>query len=425
VVRNAFAEKPDRTWAAKEVGLIVPRQQGKGTILEAVELAYLFLFDARLIFHSAHEFRTAKEAYRRIRGLVESTPHLRTQVKQWRQSNEDVSLELKNGAYLRFVARSSGATRGLTADAVIFDESFNLSRDALAAMLPTTMTNPNAQFWYTSSAGMESSHVLAGIRERGRTGDPRLAYFEWSAPDDADLDDPEAWAQANPGLGIRVHADAIATMRAALDDDAFARENLGIWYDPNAQSVIDADLWTAAADPASVATDPVAFAVDVAPDRRTASIGVAAYRADGLLHLEVPESRAGTGWVAERLAQMVARANPCAVVLDGTGPAGSLLPELDRAGIEVTSANARQMSQGCGLLYDAVTDKRLRHVNGTALNAALGSARKRVLGDSWVWQRKDTGTDITPLVACTLALWGLLATLPAPSVYEDRGMVTV
>src|SRR5690242_21208905 len=32
----------------------------------------------------------------------------------------------------------------------------------------------------------------------------RLAYFEWSAEDDAEPDDPEGWAQANPGLGIRI-----------------------------------------------------------------------------------------------------------------------------------------------------------------------------------------------------------------------------
>ena len=62
-------------WAAFEVGLIVARQNGKGTVLEALELAALFLFpDVRLILHSAHEFKTAQEAFLRVRALIEDNP---------------------------------------------------------------------------------------------------------------------------------------------------------------------------------------------------------------------------------------------------------------------------------------------------------------------------------------------------------------
>jgi hypothetical protein len=46
--------------------VIVSRQNGKGAILEARELAGLFQFGEELILHSAHEYRTAMEAFRRI-----------------------------------------------------------------------------------------------------------------------------------------------------------------------------------------------------------------------------------------------------------------------------------------------------------------------------------------------------------------------
>ena len=55
---------------------IVPRQNGKGAVLEARELAGLFLFGERLILHSAHQFKTAQEAFRRILFLVQSSPDL-------------------------------------------------------------------------------------------------------------------------------------------------------------------------------------------------------------------------------------------------------------------------------------------------------------------------------------------------------------
>ena len=53
----ALGEDRDGRWAAFEVGLVVPRQNGKGSILEARELAGLFLFGEQLILHSAHEFK--------------------------------------------------------------------------------------------------------------------------------------------------------------------------------------------------------------------------------------------------------------------------------------------------------------------------------------------------------------------------------
>jgi hypothetical protein len=46
------------------------------------------------------------------------------------------------------------------------------------------------------------------------------------------------------------------------------------------------------------------------------------------------------------------------------------------------------------------------------------------LGDAWAWSRKSSAVDISPLVACTLALFGLVAG-GGPSVYEDRGILVI
>jgi len=40
------------------------------------------------------------------------------------------------------------------------------------------------------------------------------------------------------------------------------------------------------------------------------------------------------------------------------------------------------------------------------MNVALSVARKRPLAGAWAWNRKDETSDITPVVAATLALWG-------------------
>ena len=42
-------------------------------------------------------------------------------------------------------------------------------------------------------------------------------------------------------------------------------------------------------------------------------------------------------------------------------------------------------------------------------NAILGSSR-RPLGEAWAWSRQGT-SDVTPLVAATLARWGAISTV--------------
>jgi len=66
------------------------------------------------------------------------------------------------------------------------------------------------------------------------------------------------------------------------------------------------------------------------------------------------------------------------------------------------------MAAAFGGFFDSVLDGRLRHLDQPLLNIALGSARKRRIGDSgFGWSRKDSVSDITPVTAATLALWGL------------------
>lgn len=170
--------------------------------------------------------------------------------------------------------------------------------------------------------------------------------------------------------------------------------------------MIDPDAWADLGDPTSTVLDPVTLAVDVTPDRKHAAIGVAGSRADGLDHVEVIEARRGTAWVVDRLVEVVGRSTVRGVVVDSLSAAASLVPAMQQAGLRVETTNARDMANACGLFYDAVVEQRLRHLAGPLLNATVGQARKRPLGDAWAWQRRDADTDLTPLVAVTLALWG-------------------
>jgi phage terminase large subunit-like protein len=414
VLDTGLGRREDRKWAAFEACLICSRQNGKGSILEALELAALFLvdFEVDLILHSAHEFKTAAEAFLRIQSLISRNPMFERRVSRIRTSNGSEAIELKNGKRLRFIARSKGSGRGFAADLVILDEAFNLGDEEMAALLPTLSTRPNPQVWYTSTAGNETSVQLGRVRERGLTGtDESLAFMEWSAAPGDDPDDPVSWARANPGMGIRISPEYIARERAALSPDAFARERLGAGLYPtdlaDAWQVIPREVWAGLCDPGSVPEDPVAFAADSMPEGRFSAVSVAGKRADGLLHVEVVDHQPGTAWVVPRLTELAAKHNPCAVVIDPTGQAGQLIAEVEAAGIEVLKPGPRDAAAACGQFFEAVTDSgTLRHRGDPALVRALGGAVSRPLADAWAWDRKNKTVDICPLVAATLALWG-------------------
>lgn len=402
VLDVALGERPDGKWSAFEVGLIVGRQNGKGAILEARELAGLFLFGEQLILHSAHEFKTAQEAFRRVLGLVQNTPDLEKLVSRVRTSHGEEGIELRSGARLRFVARSTGSGRGFSGDVVILDEAYNLPGQAMGALLPTMAARPNPQVWYTSSAGTEDSEVLARLKERGATGSSRLAYFEWSADARASLDDRDAWAQSNPGLGIRILPEFVEAERAALPEVEFARERMGIWADARREAAINAVLWASLVDADCEARSPVAFAVEINAERTKSSIMAAIKRPDGLVQVESIAYQPGTSWLLDKLKALNVDWQPVGIALNPSAAAGSLIPGLQAAGIEPALVSGREEAQACGAFYDAIVDKSIRHGNQTVLNIAVEQATKRPVGDSWVWHRR-TAMDISPLNGATLA----------------------
>lgn len=423
VLVNALGERADGSWAAFEVGIEVPRQNGKGGLLEARELAGLFLLGERLLIHSAHEFATAIEAFERMKVLIESCPDLDRQVDKVTNSHGFEGFKLKNGQRLRYKTRTKGGGRGFSADWVCLDEAMDIPDAFHNALYPTLSARPNGQMWYTGSAvdqeTMDNGLVFARVRERGVRGDdPRLAYFGWSpdiqSPDEVDphtASDPEMWAQANPGLGIRITTEYIEGEQRALGARGFAVERLGVgdWpaTDGSSSSKITEEAWNDCEDADSSCLDPVVLVFDVTPDRSRAVIGVAGWRDDSLAHVEVVDARKGTGWVGGRLAELVGEHNVLAVLYDERGPGASLVPGFSDLDVDLRPVKGGEQAEACGMFFDAVEQATVRHLGTADLLLAIRGAATRPLGDAWAWARKTSSANIAPLVTVTLAHWGL------------------
>jgi hypothetical protein len=445
VLRHSLGERQDGKWAAFEVALITSRQSGKNSCLEARELAEVYLVSQlagpRLVLHSAHRFDTSVEHFRRMENRISESPELLKRVKHrgskvtgFMHAHGDESIEFEDGSRIIFAARTRGGRRGFTADLLVFDESMEFPEDFMAAVVPTVSAKTGSQFlpgpqmWFTGSAvdQQKDPHgiVLARLRERGIKAEPNgsLAFFEWSADDDADPNDPLSWAQANPGLGIRITAEHIALEKASMPPRGFAVERLGIgdWpsTDPESERVISAQAWADLADPGSRITGSPTFALDVDPDQSWCTISAAGEREDGLYHVGVVEHRRGTEWVAPHCAELLKQFGDADLVIDPRSESHALLPDLEDAGVFPTRVGSADYAEACGGFFLIVSEKRLRYMPPQPeLDAAVAGARTAPLLDAWKWSRRNSSVLITPLVSVTLALWGARS-LGAPQVWS-------
>lgn len=444
-----FALGPDGVHPAMfELAVICARQNMKTGVLKMAALGWIYVVEVETITWSAHEMDTTREAFRDLVNLIENCPPLAARLADgptngiYRGNGTEMiefapSEACPYGQRIKFKARTKSGGRGLTGDKVILDEAFALNADHIGALMPTMSTRPEAQIVYGSSACREESDELRRIVTRGRSPDPavrrRLGYLEWCAPENScedpkcthyvgypgcAMDKREFVRMANPAAGRRISWQYLEDERAAMPPAEFGRERLG-WHDKPAMTEappISREMWRALADPDSAPVDPVAFGVYVNKAQTAAAIGVAGYRADGLYHVGVvPAVRGeqtlslpGTGWIPDRIKELFDSWGPCAVVIDEKSEAGSIIADLQKLGIEPVATNATAMAQACGKFLSAVRERELRHQGSRPLEDSVCAGKRRDLADAWAWDRKDQSSDITQLVAVTLALHGLI-----------------
>lgn len=425
VIRGMLGLDGNGMWASFEDGLNVARQNGKGVILQAVETFFLFELGYELVTHTAHEFKTSREHMHRVMAFVRNAPALNAQVRDrgYMTGNGNESLNLADGRRLIFQARSRMSGRGFSGDLLVWDEAMELAEEATGAQMPNLRASDaphGPKIIYAGSAvdqeSMPHGVSFARIRERGLAQGPGMSWHEWSAPVDHPdqlteemLEDRSVWRSANPSLedGL-IREEHMEREIASLPTRQSAVELFGVGDWPRTDglqdSVIDIGEWDALEDQGSVVDLlSASLAIDVSPERTTA-IALAGRNQNDDWHVEIQEHRQGTRWVVDRVVRMIENGAPEPVFLDAVGPANSLKVPLEEAGIRVETVSSTEHGASCGRLVDMVADRSLAHHGSAELRDAVRGAKKRPLGDSWAWSRKNSTVDISPLVAATLAL---------------------
>lgn len=429
-------------WATPEVGLVIARQNGKDAIIEGICLASLFLWRESFV-HSAHQFKTTKKAFLRLRGRILANPDLRKRLLQPIEGrgittgvgNEGIHLAetMDNGDPLEgmYVARSGGSGRGWTVPRVLYNEAWELDEDAIAAQTPAQSTMPDPQTIYITSPPDKEKHqnarVIGGLRTRALTGDdPDLAWLEWTAGDRKSLPgemteaakarrhDEAAYRRANPSFEI-VRPDGSRGVRAAflhrqarspMGPRWFDVEHLGIGDWPTSGDeqwlVIAEPYWhaRAGARPRPEPWPPLTLAIASSyPDAGWTSLAACWRDGDDLVG-ELVDRRPGTEWAIPRCDEIAAKLDSedrveelLAVAIAKSGPAGAvLLPELEDSELPILPVDPGGECQAAAGLKDDVAGlaPTFRHYGQETVTTSVGRAEKHHLGDRWRFSRTET-----------------------------------
>lgn len=429
--------------AYSQVIVVVMRQQGK------TELMLPFMTHRAIGFGAAQRIayttQTGSEARKKwedihiarlkaspFRDLFEPRLRLNAEAMIW-----------TNGSFWFPVppTTKTGGT-GDTLNLAVIDEGWSRpdNRTELA-MRPAMVTQENRQLLICSmvpgisrAKTVDSQYlrqkVAMGRRlvEQGVT--EGTAYFEWSAPEGRDPSDPATWWESMPALG---HTITEATIRGDHDTMVaegklidFCAEYLGWWPQEHKPTwtIIRERTWQSLRDPASEPDGRIAFAVDVSPERTSATIAACGRRADGDYHVEiiepgsqVPHGTQTLDWLEPRLLELIDKHEPVAVALDPRGPVRAvmarLVPFLEERGIPLETPNALEVAAACGRFYDLTAGDaeqdpevvRVRHLGQAELDRAVSGASKLESrhNGTFVWVRVGAAVNISPLYAATLA----------------------
>lgn len=458
----------------RKVVLLVGRQNGKSTVMQALSLWRLFVDRCGLVIGTAQDLEVAETLWAESLDMALDVEELRDEIqiggKIERQPGRKM-FQLRSRETYKVKAATRRGGRGLSGELVLLDElREHQTWDSWAAVTKTTNAKARAQIYGISNAGDASSIVLRYLRKTAHAelGDPDginseddveqlvdpeilddedadidsgLAIFEWSAEPGAALTDPEALAQSNPSLGYGGMRMSTLLSDAKTDPEwVYRTEVMCQWSEGALEGLYPAGSWEKSVDEDSQRgpDQPVALCVDVSWDRSHAYVGLASWRADGDVHVELIASRAGVDWVIPWLdaAERSETVRTAPVVVQAKGaPASSLIQPLTDAGRKVIEWGGSELGVGCGRFYDLVRaaigegteTQRVWHRSQRLLNLAAATAVPKPIGDAWVIDRKKSPADASPLIAVNGAAWALLSGLAKPkrSKYEDHELLTV
>lgn len=450
VLRDMCRTGEDGYFSAPEVVVSVPRQNGKGEILVARELAGIYLFGEKTILHTAHHLDTAVSARARLWEVISENDFLmswwdgnfRGAPREYR-SNGKEDIRFPNGSIVMFRTRSDKTARGLTCNLVVLDEAFELPEQRYSAINSTTAAVAGSQIIFISSPVNQLEHIHGSVfsakRWQGQDKAPGVYYAEWCAREDDNIHDIEAWKHANPSLVedspigvqlkfIKQNSETAKNSNAHLEQ--FLVENMGIgnWCPRDGEEeddnppIFDDETIDSILTDETVSITRQVLAIDSHPKRESIGISLCGKTADGGYHVH-------TGYLGEydmekvtkMVLNLIEKVDPEMIAIDGKNPSNLIVPSLIDAGYDVEQLNYAKVTESTQLFLQLIDDGRLSITADKEGRAkqALQDIRLRESANGAVNFERFSG-DVSGITSGAIGVWACNSALEAPVVVEKK-----
>ena len=217
-----------------ELLVLLPRGQGKTTLMAAIGLHHLLTVEGAAVYCAASSREQARILFETAGRFARELEHPNLVLRHLEIRYCDDPNEPKVfSRHLRVLAADAPRLHGLTPSLAIVDELHaHASDDVYLALKTAQLKRPGSRLITISTAGAGTDTPLGRLRARalalpsvtcrGAFTDargPELRMLEWAVPEDADVDDARVVKKANPAIWITV--EALREQRAAVPDLAY------------------------------------------------------------------------------------------------------------------------------------------------------------------------------------------------------------
>lgn len=399
------------SWSSSFCGGSVPRQNGKSLLVQARAEVGMFLYKETVIY-TAHLQKTATETFNEMRSFFEHKQMLKY-VKEIKQAIGREEITLKNGARIKFLARTRNGGRGQHGDLIIFDEAQELDVDEQTSFIPAISASRNPQTIYVGTPPDETvtATVFRNLRDKALNGNTtKMSWFEFSVDKIGDVLNKKRWADTNPALGKRIQIATVESEAEQFEPDKFARERLG-WWSPivsdEDEKAIDPEKWEKCASKQMKPDGKTAYGVKFSPDGAEVCLCGAVIPEEGkarISFIKRESTSEGLRWLADWLNERYM--NACCVVIDGKNGPDVLIDKIHdtwKHKKSIVRPRVKDVLAAVSLLTDAVNEQTVTwYKYQDALDESARTSVKRPIAGGWGFG----GEDSAPIEACSLALWG-------------------
>jgi phage terminase large subunit-like protein len=208
--------------------LSLPRGNGKSMLAAVVGLYGLFAdeVESPQVLVVASTEAQAKHIFNAAKRMIELDDRLADRAHIFK---DRIETPHNAGSFMALPATES-ALQGYDPTLMLVDELHVVTKAIWEAVSSAAGKRRESLTLAISTPSDSQESIMWDLVTYGRAGgDPSFVFREWAAPDGCDVDDEDAWHEANPALGDFLYLDALRSTVKTTREAAFRRYRLGQW----------------------------------------------------------------------------------------------------------------------------------------------------------------------------------------------------